>query len=76
MAKGKIEIPFREGKPTSCIVCGAELHRKSEYYCSKNCEGNYPHKQSDKEKPPFLSNDTIQLGQLDRLHIQNMENHA
>jgi len=55
MAKGKIEIPFREGKPTSCIVCGGELHRKSEYYCSKNCEGNYPHKQSDKDKPPFLS---------------------
>jgi hypothetical protein len=55
MAKGKMEISFREGKPIPCIVCGAELYRKSEYYCSKNCESNYLDKQSDKEKPPFLS---------------------
>jgi hypothetical protein len=54
MAKKKIRIEPREGKPSSCIVCGGALHRKSEYYCSKACAQRYGAGKSD-DKPPFLS---------------------
>lgn len=54
MTRKKIRIPIREGKPTSCIVCGGILHIKSEHYCSPNCQGAYK-APTGKEKPPFLS---------------------
>lgn len=54
MTRKKIKIPVRERKPTSCIVCGGILHRKSEYYCSPNCEGEY-RAPAGEEKPLFLS---------------------
>jgi len=54
MTRKKIQISIREGKPTSCIVCGGILHRKSEYYCNPNCQGAYT-APTGKEKPPFLS---------------------
>lgn len=41
MVDTKLKIPVRKGYPTSCILCGEPLHRKSEYYCSKQCEQSY-----------------------------------
>lgn len=55
MARKKVEIPVRDGKPTSCIVCGNNLHRKSEYYCSKKCENKYLSFSTENDLPPFLS---------------------
>ena len=54
MAKNKIHIPVREGMPPSCIVCGKELHPKSEFYCSPCCYDTYSISDS-KDHPPFLS---------------------
>ena len=54
MTRKKIQIAIREGKPTSCIVCGGKLHKKSEYYCSLKCESEYRPSIST-EKPSFLS---------------------
>ena len=54
MAKKKIHIPVREGMPSSCIVCGQELHSKSEFYCSPRCFDTYSISDG-KEKPQFLS---------------------
>jgi hypothetical protein len=38
MSSRSSEIPIRPGYPTSCVVCGKPLHRKSEHYCSLDCE--------------------------------------
>ena len=47
--------PFvREGMPTSCIVCRGALHRKSEHYCSKQCEAVHGERTGD-TAPPFRS---------------------
>src|SRR4030066_383447 len=54
MTRKKIQIAIREGKPTSCIVCGGKLHNKSEYYCSLKCESEYRPSIST-GKPSFLS---------------------
>ncbi len=54
MAKKKIQIPIREGKPSACIRCGHALHQKSEYYCSQACYQAYSHSEKT-ESPPFLS---------------------
>lgn len=53
-SKKKLKISVRDGKPTECVVCGKPLHRKSEYYCSKNCGEAYKQKVEEKA-PPFLS---------------------
>lgn len=53
MPKAKIELPIREGMPSSCIACGAALHGKSEHYCGVACEQNY--RVSANDAPPFLS---------------------
>ncbi len=54
MSRKKIIIPVRVGMPTLCIVCNGVIHRKSEHYCSKQCEGVYK-APTDEKKPPFLS---------------------
>lgn len=54
MAKKKIHISVREGKPSTCIVCGKELHLKSEFYCNPHCHDAHSSSEG-KEKPPFLS---------------------
>jgi hypothetical protein len=35
--KPKFNPTVRDGKPEKCIVCGNQLHHKSEHYCSKKC---------------------------------------
>lgn len=40
--------------PPSCIVCGQELHPKSEFYCSPRCYDTYSIFDG-KDKPLFLS---------------------
>ena len=52
--KNELKILVRDGKPTECVVCGKPLHRKSEYYCSKNCGEAYS-QTTGKNAPPFLS---------------------
>ena len=54
MAKKKVHILIREGKPSSCIVCGKEIHAKSEFYCSQRCYNVYSTSEGE-EKSPFLS---------------------
>jgi len=54
MAKKRIQIPIREGKPSACIACGKSLHNKSEYYCSQVCYDGYSMAEKQ-EVPPFLS---------------------
>lgn len=44
---------IRKGMPSSCIVCGGNLHRKSDHYCSLPCEATYKAKNQD--APRFLS---------------------
>ncbi len=52
--KRKPALPIREGKPSSCIVCHGTLHRKSEHYCSTQCESVYK-ATHESETRPFLS---------------------
>jgi len=54
MSKEKLAIRVREGYPSSCIFCQKELHKKSEHYCSKECEQRY-RKSHVKNIPSFLS---------------------
>jgi len=54
MDKSKIKPLIRDGKPSKCIACGSELHRKSEYYCVASCEQDY-RKLGNENAPPFLS---------------------
>lgn len=44
---------IREGGPPVCINCGDTLHRKSEHYCSQDCQKKY--KAKNAEAPGFLS---------------------
>lgn len=54
MKEKDIQIPIRKGKPTLCIVCGGNLHKKSEYYCSKKCAEEYT-PGINEDKPDFRS---------------------
>ena len=54
MTRKKIIIPVRAGMPVSCIECHGVIHRKSEHYCSKQCENVYE-APTDMKKPPFRS---------------------
>jgi len=54
MSIEKLSIPIREGYPSSCIFCQKALHKKSEHYCSKECEHNYRESHAN-NIPPFLS---------------------
>jgi len=52
--KKRLDVPCRDGKPTSCVSCGKPLHRKSEYYCSEDCGRGYRERVGN-EAPSFLS---------------------
>lgn len=52
--KKELDVPCRDGKPTSCVSCGKPLHRKSEYYCSEDCGRAY-RERVGRKAPPFLS---------------------
>lgn len=54
MGKQGVSISIRYGYPTSCISCSKVLHKKSEHYCSKECEQNYRESHA-KDIPSFLS---------------------
>ncbi len=53
-SQSRLNVPIRDGKPVSCIVCGSRLHRKSEHYCSKICEVEFRAKCGE-QAPPFRS---------------------
>lgn len=54
MTRKKIIIPVRARMPVSCIECHGVIHRKSEHYCSKQCENVYE-APTDEKRPSFRS---------------------
>jgi predicted nucleic acid-binding Zn ribbon protein len=52
-------------RPDSCIQCGAELHRKSEYFCSKACAEIY-NRIEERSKIQFLSKKKLRKSKLER----------
>ncbi len=54
--KSKLVEQVRAGMPVECIVCGKQLSRKSEHYCSKKCHQKYSEsRRTNQDLPDFIS---------------------